>query len=76
MTKLLIVAGPNGDIRAAAKINPRNTYSVIEIEAKTHQGESLHEVDLPEDLKSENLQELANYQLTQGNRLQLVKRTG
>ncbi|MET9835738.1 hypothetical protein ABZ078_42140 [Streptomyces sp. NPDC006385] len=75
MNKLIVVVGPDGDIRAAAKINPRNTYSPIEIEVKSDQGESLHEVALPEELESEGLTELVNYQLAQGNDRQLVKRT-
>ncbi|WP_406168523.1 hypothetical protein OIE52_25280 [Streptomyces canus] len=74
MANLMVVVGPDGDIRAAAKLNSGNAYSLTEIEVKSDQGESLHEVTIPEELESGNLAELIDYQLTQGNERKLVKR--
>lgn len=75
MANLKVVVGPDGDIRAAVKLNPNNNYSPTEVEVKEDQGESLYEVTLPEELVSGSLGELVNYQFAQGDGNQLVKRT-
>jgi hypothetical protein len=71
MTKMKVVADEYGNIKAAARINPENEYSPVEIEVKS--GESLHEVDVPGEVKSGGLAILADFKLSLDGEPKLVK---
>uniref|UniRef100_A0AAU3I995 Uncharacterized protein n=1 Tax=Streptomyces sp. NBC_01393 TaxID=2903851 RepID=A0AAU3I995_9ACTN len=68
-----IVADSNGNIKAAARINPENEYSPVEVEVKS--GEFLHEVEVPEEVKSGGLGILADFKLALDGKPKLVKHT-
>ena len=59
MARLLIVTDKQGQIKAAAKLNPENKHSPTAIECKS--GESLHEIELPDELEKGGLGNLVNY---------------
>ncbi|MEU7636576.1 MULTISPECIES: hypothetical protein [unclassified Streptomyces] len=73
MAKMKVVVDNYGIIKAAARINPENEYSPVEIEVKS--GESLHEVDVPEEVQSGGLGILADFKLALGGEPKLVKQT-
>ena len=52
MVKLLVVTDRQGNVKAAAKLSPEHKYSPTMIEVKSDRDESMHEVELPDELEA------------------------
>jgi hypothetical protein len=74
MARMIVVIDKQGSIKAAAKLSPENKYSPTMIEVKPGGAESMHEVEIPDELEATGLGSLGNYHVIADAEPRLIKK--